>query len=141
MTTLSPNPFASPASLPEPNAMNQYNMSGAQVQPEPTAMTQGQRAIAAYRRTGGPMVRGIGTPPATGYAGMTRTAPGGVMAPPTSGNFGTVQQMMGQPPATPQLSTQAQNAANVLGTPNARAAQPAPIRPPAFVNPVRATTT
>jgi hypothetical protein len=118
MSTLYPNPLASPASQPQPNVMNQYSEVGMPMMTEP--------------RNAGPVVRGIRPP--TGARPPVAT-PDAIMAAQSNQNSlmpGTdsagitgLATSMGAPVAATTPSMQAQNAAAVFGNTTAP-----PIRPP-----------
>lgn len=83
MSTTNPNPFATPASLPQANVMNQYNASGID-------LTPGQRGIMAFRQRGGtPLGAPLGNIKApnqptnvqTMQAGQMATGPGRIRPP------------------------------------------------------------
>lgn len=102
MSALSPNPFASPAAVPQPNVMGQFDSVGVDV----PMMTPGMSAIAAYRARGGrPMIANrVPVPPQRmpPVGGMTPSPLGGVAQAANTGLGGYAQ---GGIPGKPAVGT------------------------------------
>lgn len=107
MSTTQPNPFSSPANQTQPNVFSQFNASGID-------MTPPMQAVQNYRARGGRSLGAVpnAAAPQQTLAGGSRPIPG-TLAPPQNGQGPGTSSVatMGTPP----LSTQAQNAAAVLG--------------------------
>ena len=133
MATSGPNPYASPASQPQPNVMNQFNASGVDVMNDPRR--SGLRPPSNLSGARGPQ------PSQTTAIAQPKpmpVGPGGVMTP-VGGRVGDIGTMNTAPQrGRPMDSGYLSDLSNSAGGTNASGVRVGRIRAPRSMAPVRA---